>query len=218
MAAVGGAVAPTSARTLGSVADPALGSIRVLRTLLLALVTVALAAGAHTYAGGHVPSALLLGVLLPLVALPLALLTGRRLRLPVVLTTLGIGQLGLHHLFMWLATGSGAALDVTTADCGHVVHGSVLVANAGPLPQMAHEGDTWMVLAHAVATLLIALLVGYGERLVFSVWDVCRAALPACPTIRLALGEWIPVTAPAGIRPVLVPHAVPFRRGPPGAL
>lgn len=158
------------------------------RSAAATTVAVAGAAGAHTWAGGDVPTGPGL-VLVAAVVLTGSLLVFRRdvpawALLPVV----ALAQLGVHESFGL----------VTAHD-----HGTA--ASAGP-------GWTWqMVAAHAFVTLLTAALWWAGRRAgAYAVPLGARASLPV-----LARTAAMPASAPR--HPSLVHLLVSPRRGPPPA-
>lgn len=196
--------------------DPARAGMRAARAVLFALLTLALAAAAHSGAGAAPPHPLLAAVVLPLLALPFGWLAAQRLRLPTILAAMGVCQLALHQLFCWLPAGTGASATVLI-DCHDLLVDPVRVATltAGSTMAPAHHGTSTMLLAHAAATALLALLLAHGERLLFTIWHVCRFSPPTRVMPRLT-GTYLPhpsaLAAPARTRPA---HAVPYRRGPP---
>ena len=166
---------------------------RAVRVAALGATSLLLATSAHAV-GGDLPA---LGVLvvtaivLGLVAVPL---TARRCRTGVLLAVLGVQQTLLHLLFSSAAARPGcdpsgleAAAHQLGAACG--MHGAELmsVQSTGPMGvqstgPMADAGTTsWtMIVAHIVATVATAYLLGRGEAWL---WRTAEQA------IRAALGS-----------------------------
>ncbi len=70
-----------------------------LRSAMVALTVLSLAAGAHTLAGGQLPSPGILLALLALTGLASTTATRLKLNLPAMAGLLGAGQLVLHNAF-----------------------------------------------------------------------------------------------------------------------
>ncbi|WP_204040395.1 hypothetical protein [Acrocarpospora phusangensis] len=117
-------------------------TMRGLRSALVALSTTVIAVVAHAGHGTTPPLLALVPVVLAAWGVAY-LLAGRRITRWELLALLGAAQLGIHGLSVYLA-------DPGHHDPGH--HG---------------VGDTSspMVLTHAAATVLTALLLEYGERM-----------------------------------------------------
>lgn len=161
---------------------------RAIRAALFAVICVGVAAVLHGLADGSRPSWLDVVVGIPVVWLA-ALPTLGRERSGVELTAgLGAAQVGLHYLFTYLCTVTGAP------------HATVAVtatpappAMAFPMPGMpgmdmsptaSHPSGAAMFAAHAIAVLICGWWLGQGERDFFA---LCRvvAALFAVPLRRL---------------------------------
>ena len=195
---------------------------------MVALTVLSLAAGAHTLAGGWLPSPGILLALLALTGLASTMATRLKLNLPAMAGLLGAGQLVLHKAFTVLsAPASGAASEPA---------GSAATHHLGPVPlpvggggQLAVSGldaqlsapSLLMLAGHALATLLCALLLARGEAALWclAAWlrPLLRVPVPAAPaavTAPAALTGW-----PAGSVPL------PWRnlrrdchRGPPAVV
>ena len=83
-----------------------------LRSAMVALTVLSLAAGAHTLAGGQLPSPGILLALLALTGLASTTATRLKLNLPALAGLLGAGQLVLHEAFTAF---SGPALSPSLA-------------------------------------------------------------------------------------------------------
>jgi hypothetical protein len=190
---------------------------RAVRVTVLGTTSLLLATSAHTFGGGDLPGPGVLAVtaiVLGLLAVPL---TGRRCKTGLLLAVLGVQQTLLHLLFSSAAAhptcepdGLQAAAHQLGAACG--MHGAVLMP-------MTDAGTTsWaMIIAHALATVATACLLGRGEAWLWRTAErVIRAALGTL-TGRLAdarphliiLERLSPWVAPA------YAHSAP--RGPPAA-
>jgi hypothetical protein len=186
---------------------------RAVRVAVLGGASLLLASSAHAIGGGDLPGPGLLAVaavVLGLVAVPL---TGRRCRTGVLLGVLGVQQTLLHLLFSSAAahptcepSGLQAAAHQLGAACG--MHGAM---------PMTESGSTgWaMVIAHAVATVATAWLLGRGEAWLWRTAErAIRAALGSLtgrfaddrPRLIIWMGT-APWVAPA--------YAVSAPRGPP---
>ncbi len=122
--------------------------LRGVRVLLLAAAVVGLSVVAHGLAGGTDPGAVPLGVLAVLTAVAVRPLTRREVGLPRLLGLLGAGQLVLHVVFDRCAA-------LSPADAAAHAHSSSPLAMLG---------------AHAVATLAVALVLRYGDAVLWRLW------------------------------------------------
>ena len=139
---------------------------------MLGGTSLLLATGAHVLGGGALPGVgvlLVAGMLLGLLA---AVLTARRVRLPALLTLLGVQQLALHELF-GLAAAAPTCTPTAYAYAAHAGHGGHL-GGADPLvPGCAAaasgmaampETPAWvMTAAHVLAVLVTAWVLARGE-------------------------------------------------------
>ncbi|MBB2903180.1 hypothetical protein FHR75_004022 [Kineococcus radiotolerans] len=104
---------------------PTTGVLRVLRSAVVTVVVVVLAALAHVVGGGHIPSGLVAGAVVVIVALTVHLMTRWRLSTATVLALLAGGQVLLHQVFMAQDSARTGSLDVEAL-------------NAMPMGQLAH--------------------------------------------------------------------------------
>lgn len=191
---------------------PKHGWVRLARTGVFALVCLFLAAGAHALAGGGLPP---LGVLL-LACVPLWFgafwLTARRLGAGSIGIALGLAQAALHVVFHVTTASTGhTAATAATAAVGHSGHAGLSghLAHLGPatLSQSTSPGgargdllagpSVTMVLAHVVATIACALLLSYGEDVV---WRLMRRLFRLPPSAQ-----------PPATAPLWQVHARPLR-------
>ena len=199
-----------------------------LRSAMVGLTVLSLAAGAHTLAGGQLPSPGILLALLALTGLASTTATRLKLNLPALAGLLGAGQLVLHEAFTAfsapaLTPAPAGALSGPAGDLAH---------HAGPVPFAAglesplaasglDPGHSLLMLAgHAVATLLCAVLLARGEAALWALAAWLR------PLLRLPA----PVTPDAVAVPAATiwpAESVPLpwrnlrrdcRRGPPAAV
>lgn len=196
---------------------------RAVRVVVLGATSLLLATSAHTFGGGDLPAPGVLAVtaiVLGLLAVPL---TGRRCKTGLLLAVLGVQQTLLHLLFSSASAhptcepaGLQAAAHQLGAACG--MHGAVLTSVQSTTPMTDAGITSWtMIIAHALATVATAWLLGRGEAWLWRTAErVIRAALGTL-TGRLAdarprliiLERLSPWVAPA------YAHSAP--RGPPAA-
>ena len=196
---------------------------RAVRVAVLGATSLLLATSAHTFGGGDLPAAGVLAVtaiVLGLLAVPL---TRRRCKTGLLLAVLGVQQTLLHLLFSSASAhptcepaGLQAAAHQLGAACG--MHGAVLTSVQSTTPMTDAGITSWtMIIAHALATVATAWLLGRGEAWLWRTAErVIRAALGTL-TGRLAdarprliiLERLSPWVAPA------YAHSAP--RGPPAA-
>ncbi|HEY0217671.1 MAG TPA: hypothetical protein VGC57_14875 [Cellulomonas sp.] len=184
---------------------PAAGAPRLLRALGVVSLVVALGAVAHLLGGGHLPSAGVLAVLGVLLLPVAVLACGWRLRAVTVAALLGAGQLVLHHVLRVVTacapsrdsmggsgpTTGGAALRPTgavgpvdaaasTGAADHLLHGATALHLTTSCPHESAAsapllGGAAMLVLHALATLVTALLVAGADR---RVWRRLRGRTP----------------------------------------
>jgi len=196
----------------------AAGPVRILRAALLAAVLLTGGAVAHAVGGGMLPSPLVLAVLGVLLVPVVLAATRRRLGPGRAAAYLALSQLGIHLALhsMHPVTGSASAAPVHCGDAAMVAaaHASGALGATGRLdpagmvgmPGMADGGflglTPAMVLAHAVATVLLAWVVARGEDVL---WLVVSLLLPRVPR---------PVRLPAHARLLVTLARRPLREGP----
>jgi hypothetical protein len=196
--------------------SPAVGALRLARAVAFGTVAFALALLAHTVSGGPTPRPVVLTFLAAGVAAGSVLLTGRKRGTAAVTLGLTGVQAGLHVAFMALAPVAGCS--TMTMPMSHLPGStSVTLCAAGPAASVAPASTPLlMVLAHAAATLVLAVLLARGER---ALWLLFTLLLPAlCRRVAPALrhrrspcaASWVP--ALGGGR--MVSSGV-GRRGPP---
>jgi hypothetical protein len=192
-----------------------------LRSSAVATVILALAAGAHLAGGGELPAPAILLAVLALTALASTSATRHRLGFPSMAALLGGGQLVLHELFTAFGPSVAEAGPITAASHeGHFPGAGILAPAAAHL----HEGDAangpLMLAAHALATVVCAILLARGEAALWalSAWLRPLVALPRA----VAPDAVPPATASFPAFPVpLSPWRnlrQDSRRGPPAAV
>jgi hypothetical protein len=190
---------------------------RLLRALALGGTTLALAVGAHTGAGGALPPPALLTLLVLFVAPPSLWLAGRRRAVGRTVTALVVEQAGLHGAFTLLAV-APAGCGATVAAAGHhAVHVSGSTCGMAAMPASHGMSSISMLLAHAAATVVTAVILVRGESALRAVlryaaqWRVPR--LPGDPAVLDARTVLFP-PAPAPLWSALREGGPP-PRGPP---
>jgi hypothetical protein len=195
---------------------------------MVALTVLSLAAGAHTLAGGQLPTPGILLALLALTGLASTTATRLKLNLPALAGLLGAGQLVLHEAFTAFSAPSlsPALAGALSGPAGGPAH------HAGPVPlpagldsPLAASGldsglSVLMLAGHALATLLCAVLLARGEAALWALAAWLR------PLLRLP----VPVRPDAAAVPAAAgwpAESVPLpwrnlrrdcRRGPPAAV
>lgn len=193
--------------------------MRLVRAGVLTALVVALTTLAHRVGGAAAPSLFAIAVLAALLW-PVAILATRRRLGPVALLTgLGAGQLLGHGLLGWLGSGAtGVAASVSLECLQHATHlGASAACATDTVAAATHvHGQAGtalpMLAAHIAATLMAAVLVARGERVLWRVLDLVLRALPVLLTP-------IAGRAPRPTAPLFLPTrpdlAVRAGRGPP---
>ncbi|WP_432574782.1 hypothetical protein [Kineococcus sp. SYSU DK005] len=177
---------------------PTTGVLRGVRSAVVTVVVVGLAATAHVAGGGHAPSGPVAGAVVVAVALAVHLLTRWRLSAPGVFALLAGGQWLLHRVFTALDSARTGPLDagaLNAVPVGRLAHAHALAAGASwtAAPSAAPHGTvspavgavhaagaagvevgpwvlTPMLVAHVVATVLAALVLAGAERALWRLW------------------------------------------------
>ena len=161
-----------------------------LRGVVTAALSTLLIAVGHVLAGGSVPDLAVLIVLFPLLTGAVVGVADRCRSASATIATLAGGQYALHVL--------------------------LAVLHPHPPADAAPSGLTMFAL-HAVATLVVTVLLGYADRAVAAVGSALRRVLPRRPFFPPADGPLrsLRVAAVALVPRQLALAAVPTRRGPP---
>lgn len=220
--------------------SPVVGPLRVARAALAATLVLALSALAHRVAGGALPDPLVLAALAAFTLAGTTAAARVRFTPARLVALLGGAQLALHEALAVLAPGSSCT--PSTATSGHGGHvaavGEVVCAAPAAVPGLgagsavAHPehlatsgtAGAWMVAAHAVATVVLALVLAHGERALerFLAWVTPRTAPAPVPVLaptgpRRAVPEDAP-RPPAAWQPRTAPtRGPPSPAGPSGA-
>ncbi len=193
-----------------------------LRSALVALTVVSLAAGAHVTAGGRLPSPGIVLALLALTGLASTAATRLKLNAPALAALLGAGQLVLHASFTSLSgpgSGTGAGSGATVP---HHTGSAWVPAVADHIG--LHEADPGlsllMLAGHALATLACAVLLARGEDALWSLAAWLRP-LVQLPVPVAADAVAVPAAASRHADPVPLPWRnlrPDCRRGPPAVV
>lgn len=194
---------------------------RAARALVVTGLLVALTTSAHTLGGGTVSAGA--SLVLTLLVLPaIGYAVERRLGARALLLLLGAGQ-GLGHAL--LAAMAPSAHGVAERLPGHLaLHDTVALAlvGTGVVDHAAvagghgglaggHGGLT-MLLAHALATVILAVLLAKGEE---ALWAVVARLLPTLEAPAPLARPRLTLAAPPRVGRSLLLLSAPVARGPP---
>ncbi len=192
--------------------SPLRGAGRVVRAAALGGASLLLAGGAHLVGGGALPAPGLLVLVAALVGLTAVTITGRRCRLPLLLSVLGVEQILLHHLFNLASATSAIGGACSTSSAHHLMaHGCW---SASATSGSAAELGWAMLAAHAASVLATGALLARGEAWFWRVADRIVAAASAQPTGWPSRPRALVVPALQLVRPALA-YAPAAPRGPP---
>lgn len=187
---------------------------RAARALVVTGLLVALTTSAHTLGGGTVSAGA--SLVLTLLVLPA---TGyaveRRLGARALLLLLGAGQ-GLGHAL--LAAMAPSAHGVAERLPGHLaLHDTVDLALVGTgvvdhAAVAGGHGGLTMLLAHALATVILAVLLAKGEE---ALWAVVARLLPTLEAPAPLARPRLTLAAPPRVGRSLLLLSAPVARGPP---
>ncbi|MEO8827186.1 hypothetical protein [Lapillicoccus sp.] len=155
---------------------PRSGGLRIARAVCLASVVLGLAGTAHVVGGGVLPPAGVVAGLGALVGFAAVLLTGRRCGVPTLVTVMGVTQFALHAAFEACSVPAGG---LTPLVDHHHMEGMVVAApSASAAPMAMGPMPVWISVCHAVAALVCAVLLSYGERALCCLWSWFAPSLP----------------------------------------
>ncbi|MHA7264044.1 hypothetical protein ACX80W_12670 [Arthrobacter sp. TMN-37] len=187
---------------------------RFVRSSLVAALIVLVSVGSHLLGGGSLPAPAILLLLAALVLAAVTSVSGRALSFPALAGVLLTGELALHSALTAL-TGTPACGGAIPAQ-HHTPAAVGCQPLGGQLAESADPGSTAMVLAHACAAALLALLIVKGEAALelLAAWLRPLAGAPE-PTAVVPPRD--PGTVAAQFQPRLRRRdaAVPPLRGPP---
>ncbi|CAM3897743.1 hypothetical protein [Smaragdicoccus niigatensis] len=128
--------------------SPGSGLVRLARTAVLASVMISLAAASHVLAGGHEPES---WAFLPATVVALGAsyaVTFTRTNLLATFGVLSLAQFGFHSIAEWCPPWC-----------------------TDPMDHMAeHASSSGMTAGHLTAAFLTALVVAYGDQLLWTLW------------------------------------------------
>lgn len=193
--------------------------LRITRALSVTTLITALAAAAHTGAGGQLPAPPILTALFLLVLLPVSVCTRARLGLPAVAVLLGAGQLALHEAFTAFAPVTSCAPGHLAAWSHHAPSAWAGCAVPSTLAGQAPADPALLLMPafHLVASALAAVLLAKGETALWAAaaWLSPLASLPRPVLFPARPPQGTPIYE--GIRVTYCPPKAHRRRGPPFA-
>ncbi|WP_050671584.1 hypothetical protein [Luteipulveratus halotolerans] len=186
------------------------GGVRLARAATFASVAVALSATAHVTGGGGPPRVGVLGLGFGAVLAVAVLVSGRRIGRLAMLGLLAGSQIALHTTFGVL--GSTPTGSHCLSGDHHAAHATA--CEPGAMAGHAASGGAAMLLAHAAATLALALVLARGEQILWTLAAALGLTLPTRPTAPAPTRRQLPRhTGPT--RPRVALRHVPLLRGPP---
>lgn len=181
--------------------------MRLARAGSWAAAALGLSVGAHLVGGGDPPSPGAAALIAVALLWSGFLLTQRRLGRTMLVATLGLSQLLLHAVL--------TAVEVPSTCAGSGGHHEMAAMACTSGAPMGHDVSATMLVAHAVAALLLGLVLARGEDAIWQVAGLLWPRLPA-PAVLPALMQDALVPA-HGDRPARRPFVLGGvgRRGPP---
>jgi hypothetical protein len=174
---------------------------------------IILAAGAHVLAGGSLPEPGITVGLLVLTLAPVMILTKIRISAPVMAVLLGAGQVVLHGAFSALSVSAG--FSPMFAEHIHGVGPTLPATSALMMSRHTADPGLPMLLLHAAATLVTALVLARGEA---ALWALAAWLRPLIRFLTrmvihplVSLPVWPDVVIPSRWRSLRLPAL----RGPP---
>lgn len=199
--------------------SPSSGALRLLRAACLTVAVLGLSLAAHVLAGGHAPSAGLTAGLALTVFWVCTVLTWRRLGRVSVTAFLLVSQVVLHGCFEFLS-GAPSCVELVHAHAGHLAGGSTIActgagADMGTMTHGAMPGPS-MMLAHAVAAVLVGLLLAGGERALWFLAGLVWRPLPTRRELPQRAVRAVFTASCEALSPLQPALGGVGRRGPPG--
>ena len=187
-----------------------------------------LAAGAHMLSGGSLPAPEISFGLLALVLAPVMILTKIRITAPVMILLLGSSQLILHEAFDALSVDALSVHGMPvhalsgpaglTPSSGHL-HGVSLLSPApltAPLEAaQAGASGALMLILHAAATVITALVLARGEAALWALAAWLRPLIQLLAALFVPAWPRLPLPAPVVIPSRWRTLRLPALRGPP---
>lgn len=174
--------------------------IRLFRSVLVTACVVSLAAGAHVAGGGVLPHFALVVALAALILIPVTLLAGRQLTLPVLNGVLAGGQLMMHTAFEMFSANTSCMPTADSATAALTAHSGMGVNHAMSLSACPPVGSghlglhlidagmtPGMIVTHVLATALTVLLLVRGESAFWRLLAWLRPLIglpPLVPVVR----------------------------------
>jgi hypothetical protein len=143
---------------------------RFARGWLVAVFSTATAAASHTMAGGTAPGPVALLVAMAFAGVTCIALTGARVSLIRVASSVALSQVAFHALFASLA--SGARITVTGATAHH--RPTTMFSPADVASAAQHHDGLSMWAGHAVAAVATILALRFGESAFWRLGSVAR--------------------------------------------
>jgi hypothetical protein len=201
---------------------PERGALRLIRVGLFALTAVGLAGAAHLIGGETIaPIPALIAV--PAVMVVINLLGSARRGPATLLVAMGVTQIVLHTAFMAVSVVQGChtVSPAMTGMANSPDHRGIVVSCGSEMGHGGVLGGLWpsatMLIAHALAGVLLALLLAHGESVVWALAAALRFGfvLPG-PVLARPVARRLPVVAAIAFRPrSSVLRRGVRRRGPP---
>ncbi|WP_208760003.1 hypothetical protein [Paenarthrobacter nitroguajacolicus] len=189
---------------------------RIPRAAAVAVMVLALAAAAHSLAGGDLPAFPVMTALTAVIALSAILMAGRKMTAPLLAVYLGVSQSALHLAFSALA-GAG------TPRPGLAHHSGTAAGpgNGGGVARHEHlsaDVSPGMLGMHVAAILATALLMARGESALWALAAWLRPLLDLLKPSEPRAYPCMPVTATETVHLRRNERARPPARGPPRTL
>ncbi len=197
---------------------------RWLRSAAIGVTILALAAGAHTLAGGVLPAPILMLALTALTGVVSVAVTSIRVPLALMLALLGASQLLLHNAFDLLSNPMVSTAPLVDPAMAHHLMGvpTALAPQATAMAQMSMQpghplAALAMMLAHVGAILAAAVVLAKGEEALWLLADWLRPLARLAAQANVAVAPFPSLTAANGpIRPQPWRNLrADSRRGPP---
>jgi hypothetical protein len=134
---------------------------RFVRSSVVAALILLLSTSSHLIGGGTLPDPAILLLLAALVLAAVTSVSGRALSFPALAAVLLTGELALHTALTALTGGPACA--GTSAAQHHAPAALDCQPLTGQLTESAEPGGTLMLVAHACAAAILALLISQGE-------------------------------------------------------
>ncbi|GAA4659723.1 hypothetical protein [Arthrobacter cryoconiti] len=186
------------------------------RAAVLAATVLGMQAAAHQLTGDQLPPTAILATLACVAFLPPVLLARVKMTALVLIVYLAAGQTVLHYVFAALAGGSSHVAQNTDHRGTMTVPAAKASLEAFPQEHLTAPGSLLMLTWHTVATVFAAMMLAWGEFILWTLSRWLRHRISPPQSLPIAFGQHIVCTGYRSPVKGCLRQGHPSPRGPPG--